>query len=202
MECELPMLLRPYLRFTSRASWRAGVFIYTRSCGSSVDSSQQMHSCPGLWQLTVDATTQKEYKAKVLVQPTKDQMEKTTLPCSTNPFLPLNQGYHCLCFSRELYCPTREVLQSLIPELYRPNFRNFTVPLLGTLLSQFWQLTATPWELTDSDRPVAEKVLDPDEKRFSRVPVRATSCRAHLDRQGRRNTVGSFSISLYCRTPH
>lgn len=149
-----------------------------------------------------NTTTQKEYKAKVLVQPTKDQMEKTTLPCSTNPFLPLNQGYHCLCFSRELFCPTREVLQSLIPELYSPNSRNFTVPLLGTLLSQFRQLTATPWELTDADRPVAEKVLDPDEKRFSRVPVRATSCRAHLDRQGRRNTVGSFLISLYCRTPH
>lgn len=157
------------------------------------------------WTVAINSsntTTQKEYKAKVLFQPTKDQMEKTTLPCSTNPFLPLNQGYHCLCFSRELYCPTREVLQSLIPELYRPNFRNFTVPLLGTLLSQFRQLTATPWELTDNDRPVAEKVLDPDEKRFSRVPVRATSCRAHLDQQGRRNTVGSFSISLYCRTPH
>lgn len=78
----------------------------------------------------------------MLVQPTKDQMEKTTLPCSTNPFLPLNQGYHCPCFSRELYCPTREVLQSLIPELYSPNSRNFTVPLLGTLLSQFQQLIA------------------------------------------------------------
>lgn len=140
-----------YDRFTSKVSWRAGVFIYTRSCGSSWTLPNKcIHALDGGNSDRSNTTTQKEYKAKVLVQPTKDQMEKTTLPCSTNPFLPLNQGYHCLYFSRELYCPTREVLQSLIPELYRPNFRNFTVPLIGTLLSQFRQLTAPTGNLPTS----------------------------------------------------